>query len=95
MKAVLVMDMPEKCNDCSFYFEIIEGKEAYCMAAVEPDNKELWKEIKEDCCQCKPDWCPLRPMPEKKKWKPSSGITLAMYGTGWNACIDEIMGGAE
>lgn len=88
MKAVLVMDIPENCDICPFcnhcdytceVFQIHNEKYAY---AVPSDG-------------VKPDWCPLRPMPKKKDWKPSSGITLAMFGTGWNACIDEIIGGEE
>lgn len=95
MKAVLVMDIPESCVDCQFCYEYHEGIEACCTVTREPSNDDMYRIIKEDYCQDKPDWCPLKPMPEKKDWKPSSGITLAMFGTGWNACIDEIMEGAN
>ncbi len=45
----------------------------------------------------RPDWCPLKPMPERK------GLLkqLPMYDTdthyeqGYNACIDEILGDKE
>lgn len=91
-KALFVMDMPESCFDCVFCFEIDEGTEAYCTVTDEQGHKGLLREIKEDYCQCKPDWCPLKPVPEKMDCPPMNGEN---YEAGWNACIDEIAGGAE
>ena len=66
-KAVLVMDMPEKCLDCPFCFEIDEGVDACWMITIDSYDNDLCRNIEEDYCQCKPDWCPLKPMPEKKE----------------------------
>lgn len=100
-KALFVMDMPESCVDCVFCFEIDEGTEACCTVTDEQGHKGLLREIKEDYCQCKPDWCPLKPVPEKKEAlevpKIPSLIDFRRKGfqDGWNACIDKIAGGAE
>lgn len=91
-KAVLVMDeMPECCADCYCgYFER-DTKELnlVCGAAGEDANNVG-----------KPDWCPLRELPEKKEefelrkckgpvkgaWK----VPL-IENKGFNACLDEIL----
>lgn len=57
-KAVLVMDMPDKCEECplelciegQFNANICRGYEKY---RVNSDSKK------------RPDWCPLKPLPEK------------------------------
>lgn len=41
----------------------------------------------------KPDWCPLKPLPDKK---PHTEDVLEVFvNTGYNACIDEILGDKE
>lgn len=37
----------------------------------------------------KPDWCPIRPMPEKKK------SVRKVSAAGWNACWKEILKGGK
>lgn len=54
-KAVLVMDMPEQvCQKCTLCYETENDDEYMCCATgkLVPDGK-------------KPDWCPLRKLPEK------------------------------
>lgn len=89
-KALFVMDMPESCMDCQFCYEYHEGIEACCTVTREPSNDDMYRIIKEDYCQGKPDWCPLKPMPEKKNfWSEEHG---GKFSEGWNACIDAITG---
>ena len=39
-----------------------------------------------------PDWCPLKPVPEKKNYEElSDGNPVKAWGNGWNACIDKIL----
>lgn len=84
-KAVLVMDMPECCADC------------YC-GYFERDTKELnlvCGATGEDANNVgKPDWCPLRELPEKMevcgKYPQPDGV-MPSYKVGWNACLDEIL----
>lgn len=55
-KGIIVVDKPEKCNECNFWFaKATDPVEYRCMAK----QKKL-KSIKE-----KPDWCPIRLMPDK------------------------------
>ena len=39
-----------------------------------------------DCDEEKPDWCPIKPIPEKMQ---SEGISI--YAIAWNECLDEII----
>lgn len=94
-KSVLVIDTPETCVDCQFCYELDEGVEACCSISDDDKDTSLMKKI--DCeygyCQSKPDWCPLKPFPEKKNfWSEEHG---GKFSEGWNACIDEITGGGD
>lgn len=77
-KSVLVIDTPENCYDCQFCYELDEGVEAYCPIMNDDEDKSLMKEI--DCedgyCQGKPNWCPLKPLPEKM-----TGVVLTEHWT--------------
>lgn len=95
-KAVLVMDMPDRCKDCDFYDNNIH-LEKICHAKVENSEKcgLYYREIENHAV--KPDWCPLRPVPEKVTEPIDEEDIGKDYseGTmdGWNACIDAIGGG--
>ena len=78
-KAMLIIEMPNSCCDCPCYFESEGYKE--CEAIVNT--------IEEDAYNEKPTWCPLREVPSKEhEWHDD-------FESGWNRCIDEILGGAE
>lgn len=87
-KAILVMDMPERCEKCCFrrgwnvckLKKYLDGDKLSTIYTVD-------KQIMDNT---KPDWCPLRPMPEKMECPPMNGTN---YEAGWNACIDAIGGG--
>lgn len=83
-KAVLVIDIPESCPDCRFF----ESVWSECYAISEQYNRGVMTE------EAKPDWCPLRELPEKMKvcgkYPQPDGITPS-YKVGWNACLDEIL----
>lgn len=95
-KSVYVMDMPNNCMECEFCLEIDEGIEACCVIVSEPNNEDSYREV-EDYCQCKPDWCPLKPMPEKitvdelEAMDNPKGYDCG-YLDGWNGCIDVMCG---
>lgn len=83
-KAVLVMNMPEQvCQKCALCYETENDDEYLCCAVGKllPDGE-------------KPDWCPLRELPEKMKvcgkYPQPDGITPS-YKVGWNSCLDEIL----
>lgn len=85
-KAVLLIDMPKQvCQGCTLCYGTKNDDEYMCCATgrIVPDGE-------------KPDWCPLRKLPEKKDtiiyenddWGTAD---LKKKGEGWNACLDEIM----
>lgn len=95
-KAVLVMDMPKDCCDCQFCRELDEGVKACCEIMDSPSNSELCRVIDVHYCMEKPEWCPLRPVPEKKEVigkYPQADHRPPSYKVGWNDCIDKILGG--
>lgn len=57
--AVLVIDMPERCMDCPFEC----GVEGHITANICRGCKEY--HFNPDRTK-KPDWCPLRPIPDEK-----------------------------
>lgn len=53
MKAVLVIDMPNNCEECEIIYLQAHGERSSC------DSGDWSK---------RPSWCPLRPLPEKMTW---------------------------
>lgn len=83
-KAILVMDMPKKCDECI----IRQNNLAFCQAARKSTSHyPSGKPIDE---RKRPDWCPLKPIPEKLEY---TLMHHQSYVCGWNDCIDAIMGG--
>lgn len=90
-KAILVIDMPSMCINCPcFKYEMNDT--GICCANVN-DEKAYGLDIKS-----KPNWCPLKPIPQKQGVKSIEFIPQGRWGAyenscfGWNACIDEILG---
>lgn len=79
-KAVLVMDdMPECCADCACsYFERCSKELNLICGATGEDANNVGK----------PDWCPLRELPEKANHP--DYCDNGRFDKGWNACLDEI-----
>lgn len=81
-KSVLVMNTPENCKSCIHISTFRDFCRINCR-----DIKDI---------STKPDWCPLKPLPEKKlHTAPVSNYELQknLLADGWNNCIDEITGG--
>ena len=85
-KAVLVIDMPEHCEECPLrvlwakYHCVVNGK--FCG-----DEQGFYSSL------TKPSWCPLKPLPEKRDLSyGTEGTEWYAYSEGYNACIDEIVG---
>lgn len=88
MKAILVIDMPQTCEECKLkYFDV--GDDAYWGINVERcifDNSEI--EHKERAYDC-----PLRPMPERKEvyyTDPLFGEIENLTNIGYNKCLDDL-----
>ena len=84
-KAVLVMDMPETCCDCRFCRELHEGVEACCELEDEPNDNTQFRMI-DDYCYHKPDWCPLRELPDEKCGAWTDGMIAA-----YNKYLSEVL----
>ena len=78
-KAILVIDMPDSCDDCDFCY-YSDGRVPICF----------YKSWVIDEPKAKPDWCPLKPTPEKDEeyhlleWS-------AGYKKGWNDCVNYVV----
>ncbi len=81
-KSVLVMDTPESCRSC--YLRGFTLNSQYCR----------WKPRNIEDISIKPDWCPLKPLPEKMTIPRGARNTDDLeYAAGYNTCINEITGG--
>lgn len=87
-KAILVMDMPGSCFGCNFCHINSSGGEDRCQAF------EVSRAVNSETYE-KPDWCPLRELPEKKEELSVEEYEFGGLGkaftSGWNACLDEIL----
>ena len=81
-KAILVIDMPKSCNEwdviCTKYYSALQNGSLEVLT--------------------KPSDCPLKELPHKKvdkifKVVPTVSSQHTEYAQGYNACIDEIIGG--
>lgn len=98
-KAVLVMNMPESCDMCDFADDTqpprYGERTLYCNAPGIGDDVT-------DYIACRPDWCPLRELPERMEicgtynaeYYAKGGL-MPSYKLGWNKCLDAIEGDAD
>lgn len=73
------MDMPDDCPMCKFFD--LDGQ---CHAV---DAENPWST---DPDKAKPDWCPIRELPEKKERRVGEHGER-MFRAGFNSCLDEIL----
>lgn len=89
-KAVLIMDMPSKCITCSLLRIKHEKDSMICTAGRFRDVTDAINSAEKN----KPDWCPLRELPERETEMTDEDDLGKEYvrGTmdGWNACLEEI-----
>lgn len=101
MKAILVLnEMPKNCLECPLGKNMSIPIETCIQCPI-------GKCVIDEETEIRPDWCPLKPMPEKKKERygmerqTSTGHwetykeEIDSVATGYNACIDEILGDKE
>ena len=95
-KSVLVIDTPENCYDCPFGTAYCGELEyvGYCELADCLDyDVILMTEEHYDCeSKSRPDWCPLKLLPEKNTTENDMTEYQCGMVDGRNQCIDEITG---
>lgn len=85
-KAIFVIDMPENCNECPLEIDVDHVLGANICRGCEKYSYNSNSNIK-------PDFCPLKPLPEKMEvcGTYGKGHIPASYKIGWNACIEEML----
>ena len=78
-KSVLVINMPKYCALCVLRSGVLHP---FCRV----NNRDITD------LSIRPDWCPLKPLPEKMTAVASTDHWNSIKA-GWNGCIDEITGG--
>lgn len=96
-KAVLIIDMPKSCNECPLCFNGNYGEWDFCAATGHLDEfgdidcEEVTEKIRKK--GSRPDWCPLKELPEKD----SNDEEFDEYGdgftAGWNSFRRKIVEG--
>ncbi len=93
-KSVLVADTPENCYDCPFRTDYCGDSEyeGCCELAecLDSDMRLITEEHYDYESESRPDWCPLKSLPEEDhknyypdEWKDG-------YANGWNDCLKKI-----
>lgn len=85
MRAVLVLkEMPKTCKECPCQLMFV------CVPTDEDIDEYVYPN------ETKPDWCPLRPLPQKYgAEKDMYSVEDYNYSLGRDDCIDEITGETE
>lgn len=85
-KSIIIIDTPESCAGCkvsyvgyhSDFCDLLEGRLSDIRSYAMLNTK--------------PEWCPLKPMPEKRTVYPGDTSVSAYEVRGYNRCINEILG---
>lgn len=81
-KGIIVVDIPETCGDCACCQ--YDGQyDRYCGVNGEDLMNIDWNGEK-------PDWCPIKPMPERAYHE--NYCDNGRYDKGWNDCLNEVLG---
>ena len=85
-KGIVIIGIPNCCAECSLIN--IDGD-----LNLSCDATSLYIDVKK--LNLKPDWCPIKPIPDRKslKDKLQKYDTDIHYEIGWNECLDEILKG--
>ena len=89
-KAILVIDSPSSCYDCPLRMVKFRHLcETIIIDSCNAINREIDK--KHFYNMTKPDWCPLKKMPDKSLTGKSDYYQWGDWEDGWNACIDNLI----
>lgn len=86
-KMIVIIDEPNDCYECPLL------KRTFGLFKQCTQSKNIMDSI--DLTK-RPDWCPLREIPEKRKERKISEYEFGKIGyafaNGWNACLKAILG---
>lgn len=86
-KSVLVLDTPENCISCSISRDCSDILETCTFCPI------TGKCVLDKEAETIPDWCPLKPLPEKMdSLYFTRGGKSPDYKMGWNDCLNAIKG---
>lgn len=85
-KAILVIDMPNSCKECYLMWK--DEYSDFCPVKCNKNKTDIYDYTH---THTKPDWCPLKPAPEKDLVPPSHEWS-AGYKRGWNDCVNYVAG---
>lgn len=86
-KAILVIDMPDCCNECTLMFK--DEYSYWCPVKCNENKTDLYDNYIKP--HKKPDWCPLKLLPDKIEGNESVYYQWGDYEDGWNNCIDSLV----
>lgn len=84
-KAVLLMNVPEKCLDCNLCVLDMDGS-----ISCYYNKREICSNVGEN--NSRPNWCPLKSLPEEDHENHYPDEWEDGYADGWNDCLREITG---
>ena len=90
-KAVLMIDMPNNCRGCPLHTHV-EWAGSICVPESNKDYINLYKQLTNEDLHNRPEWCPLRRLPEKWERKPYNSDSRVDWQNGYNHCLDDIQG---
>lgn len=96
MKAIAIIDMPETCDECPLRGFFFDSDYSINVLKIEHWTCKLKLGYANIKGKPRPDFCPLRPLPEKKWHEEGRENECEEWmKNGWNDCIDEITGETE
>ena len=87
-KAVLLMNVTEKCLDCNLCVLDMDGS-----ISCYYNKREICSNVGEN--NSRPNWCPLKSLPEEDHEDHYPNELEYGYADGWNDCLREIIGGSN
>lgn len=92
-KGYILVNVPERCSMCRYMYRTNED---YCFCKAEGRGFDYQvNEFMQSKPKGKPDWCPIRELPEKKEptqfpISPFLPWQYTDYDKGWNDCIKQM-----
>lgn len=84
-KAILILDQPKNCLECPI------GDNDSCIMETYVYCRVAGRGSIDAEAETKPEWCPLKPLPERKTVTANDATASVAIKYGWNNCLDAIL----